>query len=92
MTVDADVALPSAATLGARDLRDRLLANGFHEEFLGDARPPVTHYRLGQEDHSFYVEFLTPLIGSGYTRAKVPDFTGSWMDKGNTRLSRSGDR
>ena len=37
MTVDADVALRSAATLGARDIRDRLLAHGFHEEFLGEA-------------------------------------------------------
>lgn len=43
-----------------------LLAHGFAEEFFGDDHPPATHYRLGDEVSGFYVEFLTPLVGSKY--------------------------
>jgi hypothetical protein len=51
-----------------QNLRERLLSNGFTEEFLGDHRPPATHYRLGNEPGGFYAEFLTPLAGSVYDR------------------------
>jgi hypothetical protein len=54
--------------LGEPDIRERLLAYGFTEEFLGDDHPPATHYRLGGEASGFYAEFLTPLIGSEYDR------------------------
>ena len=43
MTLDADVALPAKLPAPAQDIRERLLANGFTAEFLGDARPPATH-------------------------------------------------
>jgi hypothetical protein len=43
---------------------------GFTEEFLGDDRPPATHYRLNGEASGFYVEFLTPLVGSEYDRSQ----------------------
>src|SRR5260370_6524019 len=64
-TLDTDVAVPAKLPAGEQDIRERLLAYGFTEEFLGDDHPPATHYRLGA---GFYVEFLTPLIGSEYDR------------------------
>jgi hypothetical protein len=42
---------------------------------FGEDTPPVTHYRLGEEDAGFYAEFLTPLSGSGVTRRGAPDST-----------------
>lgn len=63
-TDDTDVAIPS--TIPVREnVRDRLLAHGFTEEFLGEDRPPVTHYRIGEERSTFYAEFLTPMPGGG---------------------------
>jgi hypothetical protein len=67
-TLDADLAIPAKFPAQAPDIRDRLLSNGFTEEFLGDERPPATHYRLGREPSGFYAEFLTPLAGSEYDR------------------------
>ena len=71
MTRDADVALPAGIAVDKENLRDRLLSHGFHEEFLGDDRPPVTHYQLGDTDAGFYAEFLTPLIGGEFRRDVV---------------------
>jgi hypothetical protein len=67
-TLDTDVALPLKMPVGDENIRVRLLAHGFTEEFLGDDHPPATHYRLGDEMSGFYAEFLTPLIGSKYDR------------------------
>jgi hypothetical protein len=67
-TLDADVAVPATLPVGEPDIRERLLAYGFTEEFLGDDHPPATHYCLGGEASGFYAEFLTPLIGSEYDR------------------------
>ena len=67
-TLDTDVAIPAELATTTEDIRQRLLAHGFTEEFLGDDRPPATHYRLGDEASGFYAEFLTPLVGSGYDR------------------------
>jgi hypothetical protein len=67
-TLDTDVAVPAQLPVGEQDVRARLLAHGFTEEFLGDDHPPATHYRLGGEASGFYAEFLTPLVGSGYDR------------------------
>jgi hypothetical protein len=69
-TLDADVAVPAQLPVGEQDLRARLLGHGFTEEFLGDDRPPATHYHLGNEAPGFYVEFLTPLIGGEYDRKR----------------------
>ena len=49
-------------------MRDRLARAGFKEKLLGEHQPPVTHYQLGEEQGSFYAEFLTPLIGGEYDR------------------------
>lgn len=67
-TVDTDIAMPARLPVKGRDIRERLLAQGFTEEFLGDDRPPATHYRLGGEDAGFYAEFLSPLTGNGDDR------------------------
>jgi hypothetical protein len=57
------------------NIAQRLHQQGFTENFLGDHQPPLTQYRLGDEDDGFYAEFLTPLDGSGYTRDGQPDPT-----------------
>lgn len=75
-TLDTDVALPTRLQVKEQDIRERLAANGFREEFLGDHQPPVTHYRLGDTHAEFYVEFLTPLIGSRYDRKGGAKATG----------------
>ena len=75
MTRDTDVALPSGIAVDKENLRERLLSCGFHEEFLGDDRPPVTHYQLGDIDAGFYVEFLTPLVGSEFKRDETRKVT-----------------
>jgi hypothetical protein len=67
-TLDADVAVPATLAVGGPDIRKRLLAYGFAEEFAGDDHPPATHYYLGGETSGFYAEFLTPLIGGEYAR------------------------
>jgi hypothetical protein len=77
MTRDTDVALPTGIALDEQNVRERLLSRGFHEEFLGDDRPPVTHYHLGDDEAGFYVEFLTPLLGSEFKRDGVRDVTTS---------------
>ncbi|HUP60075.1 MAG TPA: GSU2403 family nucleotidyltransferase fold protein [Thermoanaerobaculia bacterium] len=63
-TTDADIAIPTTSALPS-DLRERLVASGFVEEFEGDDTPPVTHYRLGEERSGFYAEFLIPKVGGG---------------------------
>ena len=77
MTRDTDVALPTGITVGQENLRERLLSRGFHEQFLGDDRPPVTHYQLGDRDAGFYVEFLTPLVGGEFRRDDIRDVTAT---------------
>jgi hypothetical protein len=68
LTNDADVAVPAALEVREHDLRDRLIRADFNERFMGDDKPPATHYELGAEGGAFYVEFITPLIGSEYDR------------------------
>jgi hypothetical protein len=75
-TRDADVAVPAGLRSERVDVRERLLARGFHEDFLGDDKPPVTHYQLG-DDAGFYVEFLTPLVGSEFKRNQKRDVTAT---------------
>jgi hypothetical protein len=68
MTLDADIAVPASLPATEPDIRERLLAHGFTEEFVGQGAPPVTHYHLRDEASGFYAEFLTPLIGGHYDR------------------------
>lgn len=48
---------------------------GFREELGGEFTPPATHYRLGEADQGFYVEFLAPRPGSGFKRGGKRDAT-----------------
>ncbi len=61
--LDADVAVPPQLPTNENDIRQSLLANGFHEELLG-AWSPAAHYHVAAAENGFYAEFLTPLIGS----------------------------
>ncbi|MBI3108363.1 MAG: hypothetical protein HYY95_22785 [Candidatus Rokubacteria bacterium] len=62
LTQDVDVAIPKKLSPRAEGLRTLLRTAGFTERFFGEDHPPVTHYQLG-DDATFYVEFLTPLVG-----------------------------
>jgi len=74
-TGDVDVALDPRVLERDAGIRERLAASGFREEFLGDDRPPVTHYSLGDEASGFYVEFLSPLLGGDRRRDGSRDVT-----------------
>ncbi len=67
-TLDTDIAVPPQLPVADRDMRDRLIASGFTEEFMGEHQPPATHYRLGNTAGGFYAEFLTPLAGGNEDR------------------------
>ncbi|HKC12573.1 MAG TPA: GSU2403 family nucleotidyltransferase fold protein [Vicinamibacteria bacterium] len=75
-TRDADLAFSRHAVLDG-DVRAALGEAGFREERLGEHRPPVTHYHLGEEDEGIYAEFLTSLHGDGLKRDGTPDATVS---------------
>lgn len=66
-TLDSDIAVPSKIEAKETSIRDRLVAAGFQEEFIGEERPPATHYHLAGQG-GFYAEFLSPLLGSEYGR------------------------
>lgn len=62
-TLDSDIAVPAKIVVKGKNIRERLLARGFQEEFVGEDRPPATHYYFGAQG-GLYAEFLTPLVGS----------------------------
>lgn len=66
-TLDGDVAVPPKLKKEESTVRKRLLEAGFEEEFIGEDRPPTTHYHYGKGG-GFYAEFLAPLEGSEYDR------------------------
>jgi hypothetical protein len=66
-TLDGDVAVPPKLKNEEWTVRKRLLEAGFEEEFLGEDRPPATHYHYGKRG-GFYAEFLAPLEGGEYDR------------------------
>jgi hypothetical protein len=67
-TLDGDVAVPSKLKKEELNVRKRLLDAGFEEEFIGEDRPPATHYHYGSSG-GFYAEFIAPLEGSEYHRS-----------------------
>ncbi len=67
-TLDTDIAVPTRLKVTDSTIRERLIANGFEEERLGNDIPPATHYRLGDPKTGFYAEFLTPLFGPEHGR------------------------
>jgi len=66
-TLDGDVAVPPKLKEQESTVRERLLEEGFKEEFVGEDHPPATHYQYGKGG-GFYAEFLAPLVGSEYDR------------------------
>ena len=48
-TLDADVALPIELKVEGQDIYELLQANGFKAQFLGEHKPPATHYLLSAE-------------------------------------------
>lgn len=73
-TGDADIAFTADEAL-AGNVRTALVDAGFNEELFSDHIPPVTHYRLGEENAGFYAEFLTPLHGGHLKRNGAQDAT-----------------
>lgn len=75
-TRDVDLAFSPSAPLEG-DIGEALSEAGFKEVLSGDATPPVTQYRLGDEDAGFFAEFLTVKKGDGLKRDGKPDLTVS---------------
>lgn len=71
VTLDADVAFAEGERLEG-NIRARLQDTGFVENLMGNHRPPVSQYTLGNDASGFYAEFLTPLSGSGRRRDGEP--------------------
>ena len=71
LTRDTDIALDVKVPM-KDDIKAALARQGFQEELRGDHRPPEASYTLGTENAGFYVEFLTPLAGSGRRRDGSP--------------------
>jgi hypothetical protein len=68
MTEDADIAAPLRMQKKGESIAALLKREGFAETFFGDETPPVSEYRIGDEDGGLYLEFLVPLIGSEHRR------------------------
>ncbi|HEV8043059.1 MAG TPA: GSU2403 family nucleotidyltransferase fold protein [Bryobacteraceae bacterium] len=85
-TLDTDIALPERPPMGEQDIRSRLLAHGFSEEFFGEDHPPATHYHLGGDASGFYAEFLSPLVGGELDRAKGRNATAQIAGIASQRL------
>ena len=75
-TRDTDLAFDNEEPLEG-DIKQALRQYGFQEEFSGEHTPAAASYTLGQEAGGFYVEFLTPLVGSGRKRGGKSDATMS---------------
>ena len=60
--------MPTELPVTGQNLHERLIAGGFQEEKLGEARPSVSHYHLVSGRTGFYAEFLTRLEGGASKR------------------------
>lgn len=68
MTEDADVATPDRLPARTVSLDEALTAGGFKARLSGDGKLPVTKYYPNNDGNGLYIEFVTQLQGSGYTR------------------------
>jgi hypothetical protein len=75
MTKDADVALDPADVPDTTEIRTRLVANDFVEDFTGEDVPPITCYRFRKRSSPNFAEFLVPLTGGEYRRDGTRDVT-----------------
>ncbi len=75
VTRDVDVVLDPAMRLDG-DIARALQTAGFTKRLVGEHRPPVSHFQLG-DDAGFFVEFLSPLRGSAVHRDGTENATES---------------
>ena len=75
MTADTDIATPKLLRARGPSIRELLQKHGFKEKLSGDETPPISEYRLGEEEGSLYVEFLSPQSGGPNKRDGSPDAT-----------------
>lgn len=75
MTPDTDIATPPRLRARGPSIRHLLRENGFKEELSGDETPPISEYRLGEEDGALYIEFLAPQQGGPNRRDGTSDAT-----------------
>lgn len=66
VTRDVDLAVGAERLRG--DIGKALADANFHEVLSSDHTPPVSEYRLGDEEGEFYAEFLAPLKGGPVRR------------------------
>lgn len=69
MTEDADVATPDRLPSRSVSLEEALTAGGFKARLSGDGKIPVTQYYPNGDENGLYIEFVSQLQGSGYTRS-----------------------
>jgi hypothetical protein len=69
MTEDADVATPDWLPSRSVTLEEALAAGGFKARLSGDRKLPVTKYYPNGDENGLYIEFVSQLQGSGYTRS-----------------------
>jgi hypothetical protein len=67
-TEDADVATPAQLRRGKPTIAACLLDAGFKQILSSEHTPPIAEYVLDDERSGFYLEFLTPLVGSEIKR------------------------
>lgn len=67
-TEDADVATPDRLPSRSLSLDEALVAGGFKARRSGDGKLPVTKYYPNGDENGLYIEFVSQLQGSGYTR------------------------
>lgn len=68
MTEDADVATPDRLPSRSVSLDEALKVGGFKARLSGDGKLPVTKYYPNGDGNGLYIEFVSQLHGSGYTR------------------------
>jgi hypothetical protein len=81
-TLDADVALPIELKVEGQDIYQRLQANGFQAQFLGEHKPPSTHYHLTAERGEFYAEFRRRGQWSIRTTSFITSSSHAWSMRG----------
>ena len=73
MTEDADVATPDRLPPRTVSLDTALKEGGFRARLSGDGNRPVTKYYPNGDENGLYIEFVSQLQGSGYTRDGEPN-------------------
>lgn len=75
MSEDADVATPERLAPRSPSIGEALRAAEFGQRLSGSGQLPVSKYYPDRDDEGFYLEFIAPLRGGGYTRKGEIDDT-----------------